>query len=272
MSKDIRITGNEWLSLIFAGKNQAYGAYDIRKNTTKRHLLAYLVIVCLAVVLIILPTLMSWIIPQKTDDTNEVVTSLSDIKMEVPEENISKQFEAPPPPPLKSTIKFTVMKVEEDSKVAEEEVKTMEELVVAKEGISIADVKGTDEVEGKDIADLQDHKVVTEQKDDEVFLVGAVEQNPEFPGGMESLYKWISKELKYPAAAQEMGIAGRVTVQFTVWRDGSIRDVVVLRGVESSIDKEAIRVVSKMPKWLPGKQGGRAVNVRYVLPVVFQIK
>ncbi|MDR0728854.1 MAG: energy transducer TonB [Prevotellaceae bacterium] len=272
MAKEIKITGNEWISLVFAGRNQAYGAYDIRKNTTKRHLIAYVVIVCLAIVLIFLPRLMEWIIPQKVDDTNEVVTSLSDIQMEVPEENLDKQFEAPPPPPLKSTIKFTSMQVVEDEKVAEEEeVKTMEELVIAKEAISIADVVGTDELEGKDIADLEEHKVIVEAKE-EVFLVGAVEQNPEFPGGMEALYKWINNEMRYPAAAQEMGIAGRVTMQFTVWKDGSIRDIQVLRGVETSLDKEATRVVGKMPKWIPGKQGGREVSVRYILPIVFQIK
>jgi protein TonB len=271
MAKDINITGNEWLELVFKGKNKAYGAYDIRKNSSKRHLLAYAIIIVFALLMMIFPTVMKLIIPQKVDEAMTTVTALSDIKIEVPEENIMEKIEAPPPPPLKSTIKFTVMKIEEDEKVADEEIRTIEELVEAKETISIADVKGNDEELGKDIADLEEQKVIVEAKE-EIYTVGAVEQNPEYPGGMQELYKWIGKELKYPAAAQEMGIAGRVTMQFTVWKDGSIRDIIVLRGVESSLDKEAVRVTGKMPKWIPGKQGGRAVSVRYVLPIVFQIK
>jgi protein TonB len=271
-AKYINITDREWIDLMFENKNRAYGAYVLRKNSTRRHLLAYALTAACIALLLAFPSMLQWLTPGSQYDKMLAVNEFSDIKMEMPEENITRQFEAPPPPPLKSTIRFTVMRVEEDAKVADEEVKTQAELAVAKEAISIADVQGSDDVQGHDIADLQNHKVVMEAKGDEVFLVGAVEQNPEFPGGLDALYRWISRELKYPAAAQEMGIAGRVTVQFTVWKDGSIRDVSILRGLEASIDKEALRVISKMPKWIPGKQGGRAVAVRYVFPVVFQIK
>jgi protein TonB len=269
MAKDINITGNEWLELVFAGRNKAYGAYSIRKSSTKRHLLAYFIIIVFALVMMIFPTVMKLITPKGGEDKVTEVTTLSTIA-DVPEENKIEKIEAPPPPPLKSTIKFTVTKIVEDEKVPDEEVRTMEELTEVKTAISVADVTGNDDETGQDIADLEEHKMIVETE--QVYMTGAVEQNPEFPGGMAALNKWIKGELRYPASAAEMGIAGRVTVQFTVGKDGSVRDIVILRGVDSSLDKEALRIVGKMPKWIPGKQGGQAVNVRFILPITFQLQ
>ena len=101
----------------------------------------------------------------------------------------------------------------------------------------------------------------------EVFVV--VENMPSFPGG--NVQKWISKNVKYPVLAMENGIQGKVFVQFVIERDGSITDVKVVRGVDSSLDKEAIRVVKAMPKWTPGKQRGKAVRVSFTLPINFQL-
>lgn len=116
----------------------------------------------------------------------------------------------------------------------------------------MADVKGNDEENGKDIADLEDHKLIV-ASEDEVFQV--VEQAPEYPGGMAALMKWIGKEIKYPSIAQEMNIEGRVIVQFVIGRDGSVRDVQVLRTVDPTLDKEAVRVVKAMRKWFPEDSG-----------------
>ncbi|MDR3235507.1 MAG: TonB family protein [Prevotellaceae bacterium] len=272
MGKEIKITGNEWISLVFAGKNKAYGAYAIRKNTTKRHLIAYAVIVCLAIVLIFLPRLMEWMIPERADDVNQTVTELSNIQLDVPEENITRQFEAPPPPPLKSTVKFTTMEIKDDKDVAEEEVKTMEELTIAKEQISVADVQGTDEEEGEDIANLREHKVVMEAKEEEVFDNAAVEQQASFPGGEAELMKWLGKNLDYPDLAIEMGLSGRITVQFEVSKEGKIRNIKILKGVDKVLDDAAKRTIEKMPQWIPARQGGRAVPVKYILPVVYRFE
>ena len=104
---------------------------------------------------------------------------------------------------------------------------------------------------------------------EEIFDV--VEDNPEFVGGMEKLYKYLSENIKYPEMAKENSIQGRVYVQFVVWKDGSIRDVKVVRGVHATLDKEAVRVVKSMPKWTPGKQRGKPVNARFTLPIKFKI-
>ena len=114
--------------------------------------------------------------------------------------------------------------------------------------------------------------VVEEEEpvEEEIFMV--VEQMPEFPGGMAELMKFLSKNIKYPTIAQENGIQGRVIVQFVVNQDGSIVDPVVMRSVDPYLDKEALRVISTMPKWKPGMQRGKAVRVKYTVPVTFRLQ
>lgn len=108
---------------------------------------------------------------------------------------------------------------------------------------------------------------VEEEKADEIFTI--VEQDPEFTGG--DINKWLSSHLQYPEIAAESGIQGRVFLQFVIEKDGSATDVKVVRGVDPSLDKEAVRVVKMMPKWKPGMQRGKPVRYRYTLPVVFRL-
>ena len=103
--------------------------------------------------------------------------------------------------------------------------------------------------------------------EEDIFQV--VEDMPTFPGDIN---KWLGKNVKYPVIAQENNIQGRVTVQFVIERDGSITDVKVLRGVDPSLDKEAVRVVKSMPKWKPGKQRGKPVRVSYTVPINFRLQ
>ena len=105
---------------------------------------------------------------------------------------------------------------------------------------------------------------------DEIFQV--VEEMPEYPGGMSELMKYFSTNMRYPKEAQSKGIQGRVIVQFVVEKDGSITDAKVMKPVDPQLDAEALRVVNAMPKWTPGKQKGKAVRVRYTLPVMFHLK
>jgi protein TonB len=109
-----------------------------------------------------------------------------------------------------------------------------------------------------------------EEVTEEIFVV--VENQPEFPGGNTAMMKFLSDNIKYPVIAQENGIQGRVICNFVVERDGSITDVQVVRGVDPSLDKEAVRVIQQMPRWKPGKQRGQAVRVRFTLPVVFRLQ
>jgi len=109
-----------------------------------------------------------------------------------------------------------------------------------------------------------------EEATEEIFVV--VEEQPEFPGGQAALMKFLSDNIRYPVIAQENGIQGRVICSFVVEKDGSITDVQVVRGVDPSLDKEAVRVIQSMPKWKPGKQRGKPVRVRFTLPIVFRLQ
>src|SRR5690554_3115204 len=109
-----------------------------------------------------------------------------------------------------------------------------------------------------------------EEVTEEIFVV--VENQPEFPGGNAAMMKFLGDNIKYPVIAQENGIQGRVICNFVVEKDGSITDVQVVRGVDPSLDREAVRVIQQMPRWKPGKQRGSAVRVRFTLPVVFRLQ
>ena len=127
--------------------------------------------------------------------------------------------------------------------------------------ISIADVKGNDEENGKDIADLK--QVVTQAEPEPEKVFDMVEQMPTYPGGNAELMAFLAKNIKYPTIAQENGTQGRVIVQFVVEKDGSIADARVARGVDPYLDKEALRVIQSMPRWIPGKQNGKAESEIY---------
>ena len=161
---------------------------------------------------------------------------------------------APPPPPAAPPIAETLTIVEDDADVEETTIATSEETNQAVE-IKYVPV------------------AVEEEEPEEQTIFEVVEQMPEFPnGGMAGLMQYLSKNIKYPTIAQENGTQGRVTVQFVVNRDGSIVDAKVLRGVDPYLDKEAIRVISSMPKWKPGMQRGKAVRVKYTVPVMFRLQ
>jgi protein TonB len=182
----------------------------------------------------------------KAAQLNSMFQNLED--EEIVDLNINTPPPPPPPPPPPSIV--------QEIEVTKEEVKV-------DENIQIIDSDQTDIV-------IIDVPKVEAPVVDEIFDV--VEDDPSFPGGIEELYRYLGKEIQYPAMARDNGIQGKVFVQFVVSKDGSIRDVVVLKKVHPALDKEAVRVVEKMPKWSPGKQRGKPVSCRYTLPINFKIQ
>jgi protein TonB len=156
-----------------------------------------------------------------------------------------------PPPPQAVTQAEILNIVEDDAEIEETTI-----------------VSADDQAEFVEITD-DVPIVVEEEKEEEIFQV--VENQPEFPGGMAELMKYLQKNIKYPSICQEQGIQGRVIVQFVVNSDGSIVDPQVIKPVNPYLDKEALRVVSTMPKWKPGEQRGKKVRVRFTLPVTFRL-
>lgn len=267
----IDLTSAEWCDLIFQGKNKAYGAYRMRANSPKRHTMAMILVVVIALVGFSIPTLIKLATPAQKEVMTEVTTLSQLDEPEVKQEEMKKPEPlAPPPPALKSSIKFTAPVIKKDEEVRDEdEMKSQKDLTETKVAISIADVKGNDEANGKDIADLK--QVVTQaEEEDQVFEM--VEQAPQFPGGQTELLKYIAEHMRYPTIAQENGTQGRVICQFVVGKDGQVRDVDVVRSLDPYCDKEAIRVIKTMPRWIPGKQNGKAVSVKYTVPIMFKLQ
>ena len=267
----IDLTSQEWCDLIFEGRNKDYGAYKMRARAARRLNFSVVLVIVIAAVGFSIPRLITMVTPEKKEVMTEVTTLSQLEEPEVKQEEVQKvQPVAPPPPALKSSIKFTAPVIKKDEEVADEDqMKSQEELTESKVTISIADVQGTDEEGGVLVEDLK--QVVTEAPvEEEVFDM--VEQAPQFPGGPAELMAWLGKNIRYPVIAQENGIQGRVICQFVVGSDGSVRDIKVMRGVDPSLDKEAIRVIQSMPKWIPGRQNGKAVSVRYTLPVTFRLQ
>ena len=162
---------------------------------------------------------------------------------------------------LRSSVKFTAPVIKKD-----EEMTSQDELYSSNAQVSISDVKGNSEG-GVDIADVKES--VTQEVEEKAYTV--VEQMPQFPGGETALLNNISKNLVYPKIAQENGIQGRVIVRFMVNKDGSISNIQIVRSLDPTCDKEAIRIIKSLPKFIPAKQNGVNVAVWYTLPITFKL-
>ncbi|MBO5699961.1 MAG: energy transducer TonB [Bacteroidales bacterium] len=171
---------------------------------------------------------------------------------------ITQEEQLPPPEVPKEPVMSDVIDIVDD------DIKVEDNFLISTEddkslGVEIKDY----------VVEQQEEEVVEEEE----IPFAIVEQKPTFQGKDPNHFtKWVFSKIVYPEIAKENGVQGRVTLQFTIDTDGSIRNVKVLRGVDSSLDKEAVRVVSSSPKWQPGMQRNKPVKVKYTFPVVFQLR
>lgn len=277
MSK-IDLISNEWTDLVFEGRNQAYGAYQLRKGTAKRNVWA-LIIVGLAAALLYLGLQLQKMAEANKKVENTQAVELAKLNTEKKEAKVEKKEIIKQEPEkvveqVKSSVKFTAPVIKKDSEVKEEDEIKLDEVQKSDKAVGAFTVEGNDEVGGAvlkakdDIAAPEPPKHVVEET--KIFTV--VEQMPMYPGGDAALMGYLRDNIKYPTVAAENGVQGRVVVGFVVERDGSITDVNILRGVDPSLDREAMRVVKSMPRWNPGKQNGSAVRVKYQVPVSFRLQ
>ena len=170
-------------------------------------------------------------------------------------------FQAAPPPPQDAPQVAEILDiVDDDEEIEEEEIQSTEDTNEAITG-PVAQSSGPVMTGPSVVGEMSD--------EEEIFQV--VEEMPEFPGGMEALLQYLGRNIKYPTIAQEQGIQGKSIISFVVNKDGSIVDPKVEKSLDSSCDKEAMRVISTMPKWKPGKQRGKPVRVKYTVPVSFRL-
>ncbi|MDE5900210.1 MAG: energy transducer TonB [Muribaculaceae bacterium] len=280
MAKDVDLSSREWTDLVFEGKNKEFGAYQLRNASAKRHNMAMISVVVVMVAAFLISLGVSAL--QRVEDAGpladaeqEIVTIDTAPEEDIPEEQPEERYEEPEveevlPEEVLNTVKVTELAIVDDDQVTkEDEIKTQDELAQTETAFGATDFdQGTD-----DVSVVREHKeeVIVEEKHEPEKVFTVVEQMPEFPGGTSALYEYLSKNIRYPEQAAQNDIQGRVTVQFVVEKDGSIGEVKVVRSKDPDLDKEAVRVVKSLPKFVPGKMNGQSVRVWFTLPITFKL-
>lgn len=284
MAKDIDLSSKEWRDIVFEGKNKEFGAYTLRAGSVHRHSKAIIIVLSILIPGLILLALFyngtfgSAEEEQVFVNTDVELTTLEEEYEEEIEEE--EQFELPPEPEeiiapeeVANEQQVTAILVTEDENYEEDkQVKNQDE--VLDNAAMLGQVNVTEGVEDLNKTRIID-QVIAEEKpveDEQVYNLTMVEQQPEFPGGVEAMYKFLRDQIVYPVIAAEEGVQGKVIVEFVVSKTGAIENVRVLRGRHPALDKEALRVVKAMPKWNPGRNNGNAVKVTYTLPVSFKLQ
>lgn len=207
---------------------------------------------------LVISLLITFIAFNWTSKETKVSTLEAETEIVAEEEVIPITQETPPPPP--SAPQIPVLSDQID--IVDDEIQVDDDMFMGLEDDANLGVEIIDYVE-----------VEPEEVVEEAIPFMLVEEKPSFNGGDANQFSaWVNKRLVYPEIAKENGVQGRVTLQFTIEKDGSLTKIKVLRGVDPSLDKEAVRVVSSSPKWKPGKQRDRAVPVTYTFPVIFQLR
>lgn len=280
------LTSKEWRDLVFQGKNKEFGAYQLRKNSEKRHTLAVIfTLIGLVVVILAVIGYSKWSDWKAEQDAAALLAErekMMQVEMaqeeEVPEEEPEEQKFEQEIPEVKeevlATVQVTQIAIVDADKV-KNEIMTQDEQREDNTARGVVTQEGSDDADKfqavkEQVVVVEEPKKVEEPKPDQIFQ--AVEQPAEFPGGQGALNKWLSNNIRYPEAAQQNGVSGRVVVRFVVERDGSISGATVVKGVDKDLDAEAIRVVKKMPKWQAGKNNGQAVRSYFTLPVNFKLQ
>lgn len=189
----------------------------------------------------------------------EVVTASDGVADILAEEEIEitrpEELPPPPPPPPAPAAPEILNVVDDDIELDQQDILSSE-----------------DDATAAQVETYVAPTVVEEEEESESHIFTVVEKMPQFPGGDAALLKFVNGSIKYPVIAQENGIQGRVVISFVVNRDGSVVDAEIVRGVDPSLDKEALRVVNTMPKWSPGEQRGKPVRVKYTMPIQFRLQ
>jgi protein TonB len=259
--------------IVFEHRNREYGAYVIRKVYTKHVVRGLIIAIAAFIFFLSLPVISKYLFPEEEIVKDEQIVDVNTLAEPPPIDKTTPPPPPPPPaepppPPVQKTIKFTPPVIKRDEEVKKDEMPPVEELKEAQ--VSTKTVEGN--TTAPDLSGLEGkgNAAVDEVVEDKVFTF--VEQQPVFPGGELEMQKFLANNIRYPSVAQRNGLEGLVVLSFVVDQTGGISEIQVLKKLGGGTDEEAQRVVKMMPKWTPGKQNGRAVKVRYTLPVRFTIK
>jgi protein TonB len=274
LGSKLDIFKKEWLDVVFEGRNQEYGAYDLRKTADSNTSKALLIGVSLFVLILSTPTILKYINGDAAGEQVERIIETEVILSEPPpvdEEAPPPPPPVEPPPPRVDQVRMPPPVVVKAEEVRDEEPPTVEELKTADPGPKTVagDPNATIQIDVP-VGEGPKDQEVTEADPNEIF--NAVQVSPVPEGGIEEFYKFLGRNYKYPAQARRQGVSGRVMVQFVVERDGSLTDITVVRDLGMGTGEEAIRVLQNSPKWSPGIQNGKPVRVRFTLPIALDLK
>jgi periplasmic protein TonB len=270
LKSKLDILNPDWIEVVFNGRNKAYGAYELRKQSPGRTNRALVFGAVFFVFVISLPTIVNKLkgfIPKAP-----VKVKITDVVLTPPPPDTKKLPPPPPPEPPKpkvDQVKFPPPIVKPDNEVHEEpptqkDLQTSDPGQKDQKGDPNADIRIDEPVGNSDV------KAVTEEDPNKIF--SQVERMPEFPGGMEAFLKYLGDNIKFPPVDRENGVSGRVYCTFVVERDGSLTDIKAVRGPSQTMMDEAVRVLKKSPHWKPGIQNSRPVRVSYTVPINFTLE
>ncbi|KGN83136.1 hypothetical protein HW49_00480 [Porphyromonadaceae bacterium COT-184 OH4590] len=277
MTKDFDLQSPQWLEILFEGKNKRYGAYQLRDESSNRHIKALIIVIILGFAAIFLPEVIENMIVKQQAVTQDEAFKQTDFDTKIedkkPEDQQAIEIPTTPPPVLAKTIMVTEAKIVEDTQIQEQNLaqandalKNLDAEIAAK-----TNLEGVTDGTGVNVDDYQEVVQEPVEKEDRQVYTW-VQVKPSFPGGEDARLKWLQDNLVYPSQAAEANIQGLVQVGFVVEKDGSITDVKIVKGVHSLLDREAIRLVKSMPRWIPGKQNGNTVRAYFTQPIRFILK
>jgi protein TonB len=245
--------------IVFEHRNKEYGAYRLRKKYSRNLMIGMLIGIITIGTAIITPYLNAKALENQKKRAERQV-NLKMENLDQPQENVEPPPPPPPPPAEQVAVVKYVAPVVVDS-IKPEEVKQM-----------ITTDQAAVEVKNEEVQAVQEVQVEVKEEEAPVEVFVVVEEMPTFPGGDTELMKFINSNIVYPEIAKENNIQGRVILRFCVTYKGAVDQISVLKSVDPALDNEAKRVIAMLPAWKPGKQGGKAVNVWYSVPVTFQLK
>ncbi|MEZ7500713.1 energy transducer TonB [Flavobacterium sp. Arc3] len=258
------ILKNQWLDIVFEGRNKTYGAYELRKSNRKTTIKA-LILGALFFSFAVAAPLIINLIPKGEEQEIDRDIKITAIKLPPKKEEPKLNVPPPPPPPPKvDVVKFVKPVVAKAEEVTEEPPKIVE---IKEKKIGAETIKGDPDAVLTVAPVGNGPAKVVEADDNQIYNTAGIEVKPEFPGGMDKFYGYVGKNYRAP---EEEGLKGKVYVTFVVEKDGSLTDIKVLRDIGYGTGKEAIRVLSKCPRWNPGIQNGKPVRVLYSLPITIQ--
>lgn len=276
MAKDFDLQSPQWLEILFEGKNKRYGAYQLRDDSSNRHIKSLIVVIVLGLAAIFLPDIIeNMILSKKTVAQDEAFAQTefnTTQEQKKPEQQQEEMVIPQETRELAKSIMVTEAKIVDSEEIREQNLAQANDVLKDIDAVIATKTVENGVTDGSGFNPDDYKQVVETTTPEEETVYTWVQVKPSFPGGEEARLKWLKENLEYPQQAVADEIQGLVQVGFVVEKDGSITNVKVVQSAHSTLDREAVRLVKAMPKWIPGKQNGNTVRAYFTQPIRFVLR